>query len=613
MTETIEQDPENWKRKYYDQLDQLEKKEQQWDTLETLLKKTVSRLCLAAEGHHNSIDQHIQQIRSSTRDKIDRIHLETTLNELSRVLARIEEAQTSPEHKITSVLTQLLNSLKLPASLKKDKDKLLKRLSKATDRDSDSLLADLSQLLDRVISEAPEPEKKPGLLGRLLTSRSENTGDVASEQTEINRYRSYMLSFIDQLIEPKSSNNDLLSLKKSAQNAREKVELEHLCSDLAHLLKKNNHTAISADNLRLDDDNEDKGEDGDEDDSPSIQELLIRLLEQLAVPADLHGAVEQMKERLDKETSPSDWHQLLKDVAHLINSIRSRLQQEKHDFEDFLQQITARLQEMDAFFRNESEQIHNAYQEGQQFDGEVNNQVQEIRDDVTQATDLGDLKDKVQDRLETISKHIKVYRETEQQRSEEARKSLDDMQEKMVSLEEETENLKQVIVEKNREAMMDVLTEIPNRLAYEKMATEEIARWKRFEKPLSLAVWDVDLFKNVNDTYGHKAGDKVLKTIAQLLNNRIRETDFLARFGGEEFVMLLPGTNAEETFTLVEQLRTRIQDCGFHYKGHDVKITVSCGISSFQGDDELGDVFERADTALYEAKEKGRNQCIIAK
>ncbi|NOX09490.1 MAG: diguanylate cyclase [Gammaproteobacteria bacterium] len=609
MTETIEQDNENWKRKYYDQLDQLEKKEQHWGNLETILKKTVSRLCLAAEGYNNSIDQHIQQIRSSTRDEIDRIHLETTLNELSRVLARIEESQGSPEKKVTTVLVQLLEALNLPKNLQKQKDKLLKKLNKSTDRDTDQLLVDLSQLFDTIINDVTPSEKKPGLLGRLLTGRQEN-GDTDSEQAELNHYRSYMLSFIDQLIEPESINNDLLSLKKSAQNAREKIELEHLCTDLAHLLSKTSHP-ISRDNLNLDGDDENEDED-DDDSSPSIQELLIRLLEQLAVPADLHGAVEQMKERLEIDTSPADWHQLLKDVAHLINSIRSRLQQEKHDFEEFLQQITMRLQEMDSFLRNEGEQIHNSYQEGQRFDGEVDHQVQEIRDDVTQATDLNELKNSVQNRLETISKHIKVYRETEQQRSDDARKSLVDMQEKMVSLEEETENLKQVIVEKNREAMMDVLTEIPNRLAYEKMAHEEIARWKRFEKPLTLAVWDVDLFKNVNDTYGHKAGDKVLKTIAQLLNNRIRETDFLARFGGEEFVMLLPGTNEEETFTLVEQLRIRIQDCGFHYKGHDVKITVSCGISSFQGDDELGDVFERADTALYEAKEKGRNQCIIA-
>ena len=160
--------------------------------------------------------------------------------------------------------------------------------------------------------------------------------------------------------------------------------------------------------------------------------------------------------------------------------------------------------------------------------------------------------------------------------------------------------------------MFDVLTGIPNRLAYEKKVAEEVARWKRFGHPLSVAVWDVDFFKKVNDTFGHKAGDKVLKTIAQLLNERIRETDFLARYGGEEFVMLLPGTKEEETLRLVNDLREKVASCGFHYHGDPVSITVSCGVSCFRENDNLETVFERADQALYRAKRNGRNQCVIA-
>ena len=134
--------------------------------------------------------------------------------------------------------------------------------------------------------------------------------------------------------------------------------------------------------------------------------------------------------------------------------------------------------------------------------------------------------------------------------------------------------------------MFDALTEIPNRLSYEKKSAEEISRWKRFSNPLSLAIWDIDFFKKVNDTYGHKAGDKVLKTIAQLLVQSIRETDFFARYGGEEFVMLLPGTKQEETLRLVNKLREQVESCGFHYHGESVKITMSCGVSSFS--EEIG-------------------------
>ena len=102
------------------------------------------------------------------------------------------------------------------------------------------------------------------------------------------------------------------------------------------------------------------------------------------------------------------------------------------------------------------------------------------------------------------------------------------MQSRLVELEQESGKLKELMIEKHKEAMFDVLTKIPNRMSYEKKAAEEIARCKRFATPLSMAVWDIDLFKQVNDTYGHKVGDKVLKAVAQLLEERMRETDYIA-------------------------------------------------------------------------------------
>ena len=103
-------------------------------------------------------------------------------------------------------------------------------------------------------------------------------------------------------------------------------------------------------------------------------------------------------------------------------------------------------------------------------------------------------------------------------------------------------------------------------MAYNERIETEIARYKRYQSPLTLLIWDVDKFKSVNDTYGHAAGDKVLKVIAKLLSSNIRETDFLARFGGEEFVVLMPETEITAAKDVAEKLRETIENSEFQQK-----------------------------------------------
>ena len=138
-----------------------------------------------------------------------------------------------------------------------------------------------------------------------------------------------------------------------------------------------------------------------------------------------------------------------------------------------------------------------------------------------------------------------------------------------------------------------------------------MARRQRNKKPLSICIIDVDKFKGVNDTYGHKAGDKVLKTIAQVCATNVRETDFFARYGGEEFVLLLPETSLSQARLVAESLRKEIEGCNFHYANEPVVITISCGVAEFDFKDSPDSVFKRADRALYQAKNEGRNRVVV--
>lgn len=612
---------EQWKQKYYDQLDNLEKKEQDWQKLETILKRTIGRLSLAAEGQHTSLDKNITELRSAIKSTIDPIHLNSIVDELSKQLSTLEEQQNSPKRDSIRTLEKLIKNLNLPKNAEKLQHKLLKKFLKSDDTDRDSLLNDTLKLLISVIevdkNSNKKDTKKPSLIDRIFNSNNSETQDtnesknnkqntqLISKQQQLNIYKDCFTDLLNNLDNNKSPSGKLSALKINVRDAQQKNELDKLCDELSKMLheKNLNHSDLDIPpelNINIGDNLQ-----------PTIQELLIQLLEQLIVPIDLHEEIENMKHRLEKETTPSNWKKLLKDVTELINSIRSRMQKEKHEFENFLQQVTVRLKSMDNFLQNETINLQQAKTQGSEFDNQLEINVKDIRQDIDLATGLSELKKNVTSKLDTISDHIQLYRDSENIRFENSQNEVNDMHSKMQLMESETEQLKKIIIKSNKEAMYDALTEIPNRLSYDKRIHEEIDRWKRFSNPLSLAIWDIDLFKNVNDTYGHKAGDKVLKTIAQLLISSIRTTDFLARYGGEEFIMLLPGTEENETMQLVDKLRQKISSCGFKYHGNSVKISISCGVSSFNKGDTLDQVFERADKALYQAKENGRNQCVM--
>jgi len=580
---TSDQEAKNWKQQYYEHLDLLDQKKKEWQELESILKKTVLRLSIAAEGQHATIDRHLQDIRSTVKKQVNVIRLESSLDEISSVLLKIGDKQRKADRKIVIMYQQLLESIDLPEDASKQKNKLIKKLSKATDKDSDKFAGEIQSLLSDVINRVAERSLTPaksGFLNNLFGSRESREDNAAEENSE-----------------------SINTITVDTENDAEIDIPRDVASAVAGKKRADSVTDLPVSHYQA----------GVKENEPSAQEILIRLLEQLSVPPDLHDAAENLKQRIYAESSsPQSWKQLLKDVAQLINTLRGRMQEEKQEFETFLQQVTGRLQEMDGFLLQENVALTEAEQASGAFDAVVSAQVQDIHHDMNTADNLSDLKNKVEKRLNVVSEHIQQYRLDEQVRYKSALQHVENMQSRLISLEQESGTLRQLILEKNKEATMDVLTEIPNRLAYEKKAAEEIARCNRFNTPLSMVVWDVDLFKQVNDTHGHKVGDKVLKAVAQLLNARMRETDFIARYGGEEFVMFLPGAGEDKALELADFLREKIAACNFKHHGGIIRVTVSCGITSFVKGDNHELMFERADKALYVAKGNGRNMCLAA-
>lgn len=180
------------------------------------------------------------------------------------------------------------------------------------------------------------------------------------------------------------------------------------------------------------------------------------------------------------------------------------------------------------------------------------------------------------------------------------------------SLEERERQLEEINEKLERMSMTDGLTGIANRRSLEEKLQDMFEHSLRLHEPLSIVMCDIDRFKSVNDTYGHQAGDDVLKQFAEVIQKEAREIDKVGRYGGEEFMLLLPGTVLDAAVTFAERVRQCVESHTFEFEGGTLKRTMSCGVASWPHPriQHKDDLIKAADDALYVAKKTGRNRAI---
>jgi diguanylate cyclase len=287
-----------------------------------------------------------------------------------------------------------------------------------------------------------------------------------------------------------------------------------------------------------------------------------------------------------------------------------KLLSEKREYETYLKSVSGQLTSLDESLMQASEAGKKAFANQSAIGQQVEDEMAGLRSHINKANSLEQLKSAVSTRLTFLSNHIENYRSSDQAHFDESQQQIQQLTDRIHQMEKQSEEL-QKDVEKHRElALKDALTGMWNRQALNEELEKEFARWQRYDTPFSLVVWDIDFFKKVNDKYGHAAGDKVLKTFANTFMKATRDTDFVARFGGEEFVGIFPETKLNDALTLANKIREKVANSKFHYQGEPVPITASAGIAAVHEDDTIDSLLQRADKMLYTAKSKGRNCCI---
>ena len=299
-------------------------------------------------------------------------------------------------------------------------------------------------------------------------------------------------------------------------------------------------------------------------------------------------------------------------AADLIHGHSERLARERVQSAAILGEVTQRLGEMAGYLSDANHANRSRFEDTQSYNDTVMSQVRALSDEVGSASELGVLQALVNARLERVAEHVGNFRAREAVRLLEINGSAERMRSRIAELEREATELHSKLDSEKQSARVDALTGIANRKSCEERIAQDIARKPGAEPRVVMLLWDLDNFKVINDSYGHRAGDIVLRSVAACFLAAVRGNDFVARIGGEEFVMLLGGTKIAQALLVANQVRTAVEGLRFHFRGTPVRVTVSCGLAELKERDGASMVFDRADSALYRAKQGGKNLCVAA-
>ncbi|WP_019410248.1 diguanylate cyclase [Pseudomonas psychrophila] len=645
-------DAKRWKEKYLKSVEQQDKLERRWNARLDLLRRGLVRSTLAAEGTDRTVDQCMKEMREAVRtDDMDA--------PLAALLPRLEKAVLDSEQRretridqmsvaLNALVTQL-QALPLPREVSKPLKTFARQLDNRVTqaREIPLLLSELSNLqglaLAPQLNEA-EPSK-PNLLQRLFGAHDADKAaprDCEPQQVQAPNVVAPLPASkpvtapSPQAIAPQP---DLPTPDQEAPETLSAPVPEALTEDASSGALESVVALVDAENTRSNQPFEAPEPDQDaldqsepelelevepepvvvdtayalpESPEPTyssvaehIESTLLGLLNDLSLPEHHWPQAESMRRRLEKGLNWYELLPILDDLAVLMLAITDGGQ---HEFETYLKQLNERLES----FQNNLQAASDGHAQGRSAAAELDSQLREhvdgLQNSVQDAVDLNSLKHILEARLEGLLGTMDQHQQQRDAREQELSRRLQGLAERVAFMEQEAQGYREHLEEQRLKALIDPLTGLPNRAAWGERLAHEVEQWQAHGNPLLIAMLDLDHFKRINDGYGHLAGDKVLKIVAAQLRKHLRPNDFVARFGGEEFVLLIPDTTLAAGLQVLEKLRSAIAACPFHFKGEPVTLTCSIGLAPFKLADRSEQVLKRADEALYRAKDNGRNR-----
>ena len=654
------EEAQRWKRKFLDALEEHEQREKILSARIRLLRRGLLGISLAGDGHDSRLDKQLAELRNSLRHDDRETGLERLLEQIEQSIVRLDNEKNASGWALQQAFQSALAELaQLPLSgakrrqLKKFSSDLSVRLQDPQQhagliRQFVDLLRDIIQLMQTELIQAQEQQRRqegPGFWSKLFrtsapedveTSTESASADSRSEaqvRVDSERAASRTLdSHEDQeQQQPTQHLSDTVQTEPTAPPADSAPETVVTPEEtvLQHDVPEDTSLDVPDDELLSQPESEilegelirDKSglaEPAFSFIAGHVEPLLLRILESIHITGESVELAESIRRNVVKGLN---WYDFVAVLEQILMVLRNAADEQRAEFQGFLSEVNESLAQVQAFVDNSRRHSQLAADTDADMDARVREQIAGIKSVVeSDDADLNTLKISVQNQIGAIIRSLDGFKSQRLSQDELLAAEMSKLTDRITSLEHESRELRLHLARQQENALKDSLTELPNREAYILRINQLLEKWRHKEghgvddeRTLCVAVADVDFFKNINDTYGHLAGDKVLKIIARELISRLRERDFVARFGGEEFVILMPDTRPADAEYVLNKLREAIAAIPFHFKERQIQITLSFGVVAAATKDTVESLFDRADQALYLAKQAGRNKVYRAR
>ena len=583
-------EPNNpWRDKYRKTLAQQEQLEKTVAAQQAILQQAVTILSDAAKGRDTDLDERLQAIRACAKHN-DVAGFNRMLKSLPRVMQDTESRQQQQWKEVAKVLSDIVVQIQQhnPSANIKPAVKHFKKqipegvLIPATLK---RILKQVSELQQQAMSQSLR--SSPGLFGKFFKDREERLTPPSSSASEEAQWEEL-------------DNTDI--------NLDDNIEGEIIEEGIEEGIKSNDYNRERALPEAL-------LEDGQPIEAPPkvpdrVSIILVELLDHFRTVPAAECKASKARARIAHGLR---WFELAPTLEDIRDFVLQAYIGADNDYREYLERVYGELNDILGALGVSIEAEQRVREAADNLHNNVSGGMSTLNQALADGSNIDQLKNAVEGHIQQLQSALTAFKQQSETPpdSESLSIQLQALANKVQQMEQNEANIRHRLEEEKQKAVTDSLTGLPNREAYGEKVYEEMQRWQRYQHPLSLAVLDIDFFKKINDNYGHQTGDNVLKIVSSTIAKRLREVDFIARFGGEEFVLLLPETRAENALAMLNRIREGLANAPFRYKNEKITITVSIGIAGFQAGDDSETVFARADQALYDAKEAGRNTCRV--